>query len=106
MSPRVVADEFDGSIMAFCSAASAWRSRNRRKTIHFRAPDSAVVRTSVRGRQGFLELWLQRDFQIVGGDRPDQLVGNAAVAIDHERLGYAVHAPVDRGAAVGVSADR
>src|SRR6185369_179659 len=27
-------------------------------------------------------------------------------AIDHERLGYAVHTPVDRGAAVGVGADR
>ena len=42
--------------------------------------------------------------EILGRDRPDQLVGDAAVAADHEGLRHAIDAPVDRGAAVCVGA--
>ena len=49
---------------------------------------------------------LERAFQIIRRDRSDQLVGDLAVAADHERLGHAVDAPLDRSTAVGVGAVR
>ena len=41
----------------------------------------------------------------LGGDRPDVLVDDLALAIDDERLGHAVDAPLDRRAAGAVGAD-
>ena len=61
-----------------------------------RHPSGALLRL----RQRLFDLRLERRLQIVGGDRADQLVGDAAVAADHEGLRHAVDAPVDRGAAV------
>ena len=39
-------------------------------------------------------------------DRADVLVGDAALAVDDERLGHAVDAPLDGRAAVAIDADR
>ena len=58
------------------------------------------------GRQRLLDRGLDRGFEILRGDRPDQLVGDAAVASDHECFRHAVNAPFDGGAAVRVGADR
>src|SRR5436309_7670183 len=48
-----------------------------------------------RRRQRLLDLGLEHPFEIVGLDRPDQLVGDATVAADHEGLGYAVNTPFE-----------
>ena len=67
---------------------------------------STGPRTLRLRRQRLFDLRLQRRFQIAGADRPDQLERDAAVAADHESFRHAVDAPVDRGAAVCVGADR
>src|SRR5215470_17541981 len=36
----------------------------------------------------------------LGGDRPDELEGQLAVSPNDERLGHAVHAPIDAGAVI------
>ena len=45
-----------------------------------------------------------RRFEIVRRERPDQFVGDAAVAIDDEGLGHPIYSPFDRRAAVAVDA--
>src|SRR5215471_11073223 len=57
-----------------------------------------------RSGQGLLDRGLQALGEIVGRDRPDQLVGDAPVAADDEGLGNSVHAPFDRRTAVAVDA--
>ncbi len=52
------------------------------------------------------DLRLEHGVEIVGGDRADQLVGDAGVAADHESLRHAIDAPFDRGAAALVGARR
>src|SRR5215203_5236717 len=59
-------------------------------------------KVSAACRQRLFDLRLEHRFQIFRRDRADQLVGNAAIAADDERLRNAVDAPFDRGAAIGV----
>ena len=59
----------------------------------------ASARTITLARHCLRNFRLERADEILGGDRPDQLVGDAAVAPDREGLGHAIDAPVDRGAA-------
>src|SRR5689334_4571656 len=55
-------------------------------------------------RQRFFELRLQHRLKILRRDRPHQLVGDLAFAIDQEGFRHAVDTPVDRGAALLVGA--
>ncbi len=55
--------------------------------------------------QRLLHLRQQHRPVILRRDRADQLVDDGAFRADDERLGHAIDAPLDRGAAVGVGAD-
>ncbi len=55
-------------------------------------------------RQRLLDLRLEQRFIIFRRDRSDKLVGDAAVAADHERFRHAIDAPIDRGAAALIGA--
>src|SRR4029077_962652 len=73
------------------------------------SPASKGERGKKRGllrRQRLLDLGLEYAFEICLGDRPDQLVGDLAVAADQEGLRHAVDAPFHRSAAVAVGAGR
>ncbi len=56
-------------------------------------------------RQRLDDLGPELACDVLGRDSADQLVGDAAVASDHERFRHAIDAPLDRGAAVAVDAD-
>src|ERR1700730_8527917 len=45
-------------------------------------------------------LWLDLALKRRRGDRPDELEDQLAVALDDERLGHAIDAPVDAGAVI------
>src|SRR6476646_9956581 len=55
--------------------------------------------------QRLLDLGLEYAVDILRRHRPDHLVDDGAFPADHKRLGYAIDAPFDRGAAVAVDAD-
>ena len=89
---------------AAISAADEIRRQPKPGTITSNEPrgsGSTALRASALSIAGISAL-----LQILRRDRPDQLVGDAAVAADHERFRHAIDAPFDRGAAVGVGADR
>src|SRR5262245_42070392 len=65
-----------------------------------------VASSGGRGGQRLLDLRLEHAVEILGRDRADQLVGDAAVAADQKSLRHPVDAPVDGGTAVLIGADR
>src|SRR5437667_45067 len=87
------------------SVWSALPLQNRRQ----REPPAEVFRASYvssPAAQRLVQLGQQHALEIFRIDRADELIGDAAVAADHERLRHAVDAPFDRGAAVRVDARR
>src|SRR5947209_9666672 len=76
---------------------------------HGRVNSGRALRRDRGGRSGLtrerlLDLGLQHAFEVGLGDRPDQFVGDVAVAPDQESLRHAVDAPFYRGAAITVGA--
>ena len=65
-----------------------------------------MTATTPAGAAAFSICGLSRQVEIVGRDRPDQLVGDAGVAADDEGFRHAVDAPFDRRAAAFVGACR
>src|SRR5688500_15968578 len=71
-----------------------------------RGRNNPPTATPLRPRQRLLDLRPEHLLQILRRDLADQLEGDAAVAADDEGLRYAVDAPFDRRAPVGIDADR
>ena len=71
-----------------------------------REPQRAGAGRQLTRRQRLLDRRHEHGLQILRRDRADQLVGDAPVAADDEGLRHAIDAPVDRGAAVRIGADR
>ena len=90
------------------ASSGARRARRRRAPARTRRPRTAAPRTAsqrVKARHDFCSSRTSgRIFccSASGRDRTDLLVADHAVLVDDERLGHAVHAPVDADAAVRV----